>query len=86
MEIEDLDQLKATIEELKASWNERDEEVLLRYLRRGWPLLTGLTDDWWRLINTLEKIQQSGSRYLTIEEENIIADLIPALKKVVNRE
>ena len=85
MKIESFEQLSEEINKLITSWQSRDEQEPLKTIRSGWPLLTGLTDDYARLLNALERIRDTLGNQLTQEEANVLTDLITAVDKAVYR-
>lgn len=66
-------------------WCERRCLPALRHILRGYPLSSGLTDDWANLLNALEEVRALAGDELTNEEMQIVGDLIGQVSRVIYR-
>lgn len=73
------------VERLVGAWCDRRALRALRAILSGWPLTSGLTDDWGDLLSALEKVRAFAREELTDDEARAIEDLIHDVQKVVYR-
>ena len=67
------------------SWCDRRCLSALRCILQGYPLSSGLTDDWANLLHALENVRSFARDELTIEEKQIVGELITDVQRVVYR-
>ncbi len=70
------------VERLVGGWCDRRS---LRAILLGWPLSSGLTDDWGNLLDALEKVRAFARDELTEVETRAVEDLIHDVQRVVHR-
>jgi hypothetical protein len=75
----------AEIEKLIGAWCDRRALRALREILAGWPLTSGLTDDWGNLLAALERVRAFARDDLREDERVAIDDLIHDVQKVVDR-
>ena len=66
-------------------WCERRCLPALRFILRGYPLSSGLTDDWGNLLEALENVRAFARDELTEEETKTVGELIGFVSRVVCR-
>jgi hypothetical protein len=69
-------ELCADVEGLVGAWCDRRCLKALRAVLHGWPLSSGLTDDWGGLLDALEKVRAFAGSELTQPERTLVEDLI----------
>jgi hypothetical protein len=79
------EELCRDVERLVFAWCDRRCFRALRAILQGWPLSSGLTDDWGALLDALEKVRAFASAELTEGERAVLEELIHAAGKVVYR-
>lgn len=67
------------------AWCERRNLELLKYILKGYPLSSGLTDDWTNLLESLENVRAFGKNELTEEETKTVNELIGSIGGIVYR-
>lgn len=77
------EELSRDVERLVFAWCDRRCFRALRAILQGWPVSSGLTDDWGALLDALEKVRAFASAELTDGERAVLEDLIRAAAKVV---
>jgi hypothetical protein len=73
------------IDGLVNAWCDRRSLRALREILAGWPLVSGLTDDWGRLLKALERVRAFGRDDLTDEEAVSLDDVIHDVQRVIDR-
>ncbi len=73
------------VERLVSGWCDRRSLRALRAILSGWPLTSGLTDDWGNLLDALEKVRAFARDELTENEARVVDDLIHEVQRVVHR-
>lgn len=73
------------VDRLVVGWCDRRCLRALRAILSGWPLSSGLTDDWGNLLDALEKIRAFAREELTESEARAVEDLIHDLQQLLNR-
>jgi hypothetical protein len=73
------------VELLVGGWCDRRSLRALRAILSGWPLSSGLTDDWANLLDALEKVRAFAREELTEDEARVVEDLIHDVQQVVNQ-
>jgi hypothetical protein len=73
------------VERLVGGWCDRRCLRALRAILSGWPLSSGLTDDWGNLLDALEKVRAFARVELTEGEAGAVEDLIHGVQQVLNR-
>lgn len=68
------------LEGLVESWCDRRNFTALRYVLKGYPLSSGLTDDWNQLLNALEDVRAFAKDELTESDRLILENLINTIK------
>lgn len=76
--------LKA-IDTLVDDWCERRELQALREILSGWPLSSGLTDDYAQLLEALRSLRGVARDALTESELRVIERLIPKVEQLVQK-
>jgi hypothetical protein len=69
-------EVQREIDRLVNAWCDRRCLGALREILRGWPLSSGLTDDWAQLLDALEKVRAFARAQLTEEELARLEDVI----------
>jgi hypothetical protein len=67
------------------SWCERRCLSALKFILQGYPLSSGLTDDWANLLKALEDVRAFARDELTQEDAKILGDLIVSTQQIVYR-
>ena len=80
----DPDDVRA-INQLVDAWCERRELRALREILSGWPLSSGLTDDYAQLLEALHSLRGVARDALTPTELDVIERLIPRVEQLVYR-
>ena len=75
------DEIHESIETLFDQWASRSNYLALKHLLNGWPLSSGLTDDWANLLEELQFISDSYGGSLTEEERRILLMLITEINQ-----
>jgi hypothetical protein len=75
----------AEVDRLVAGWCDRRSYGALRAILAGWPLTSGLTDDWGQLLDALEKVRAFAQRDLVGDELAQVEDLIRDVDRLVQR-
>ncbi len=70
---------------LVETWCDRRSFSALRYILQGFPLSSGLTDDWANLLDGLENVRAFASDELTEEEKQNLSQLISSINQIVYR-
>ncbi len=73
------------VERLVGAWCDRRSLRALRAILSGWPLTSGLTDDWGNLLDALEKVRAFARDELTENEARAVEDLIHEVQRVVTQ-
>lgn len=73
------------VDRLVGTWCDRRCLRALRAILSGWPLSSGLTDDWGNLLDALEKVRAFARDELTETEAGAVEDLIHEVQQVLNR-
>ena len=73
------------VDRLVGGWCDRRCLRALRAILAGWPLSSGLTDDWGNLLDALEKVRAFARDELTKNEARAVEDLIHDVQQVLNR-
>jgi len=73
------------VDRLVGGWCDRRCLPALRAILSGWPLSSGLTDDWGHLLDALEKVRAFARDGLTEQEARAVEHLIHEVQQVVNR-
>jgi hypothetical protein len=81
IQIRTQDDLFKTIDKLINSWCNRRCLGALRCILKGWPLISGLTDDWARLMTSLQDVQAFARN----EIDNLELELIQKCEAFTNR-
>jgi hypothetical protein len=71
------------VEQLVDGWCDRRSLRALREILSGWPLSSGLTDDWGNLLDALEKVRAFARDELTENEARVVEDLIHDVQRVI---
>lgn len=83
---ESTDSVLEAVDTLVDAWCEQRKLVLLRYILRGYPLSSGLTDDWANLLESFENVRAFGRNDLTQEETTAVNKLIGSIGSIVRRD
>ncbi len=67
------------------AWCERRCLLLLKLILQGYPLSSGLTDEWGNLLKALEDVRAFGHNELTEEETKTVNELIGSVSRIVYR-
>ena len=67
------------------SWCERRCLSALRFILQGYPLSSGLTDDWANLLKALEDVRAFSREDITDGDSKTLGDLIVFVQRVVYR-
>jgi len=73
------------VAELVDSWCERRCLKALRWVLPGWPLTSGLTDDWASLLDALRNVRAFARDELTEVEQGSVDELASAVERIVYR-
>ncbi len=73
------------IDGLVDAWCDRRELRALREILSGWPLTSGLTDDYAQLLEALRSLRGIARDALTKSELDVIERLIPKVEQLVYR-
>jgi hypothetical protein len=73
------------VERLVGGWCDRRSLRALRAILSGWPLTSGLTDDWGNLLDALEKVRAFARDELTENEARVVEDLIHDVQRVIRQ-
>jgi hypothetical protein len=76
--------LKAA-DDLVEAWCDRRCYTALRYILAGYPLASGLTDDWGRLLSAFEDVRSFVRDEMTHEEILTVNEMITVLNRIVFR-
>jgi hypothetical protein len=71
------------IKELVDRWCDRRDLRSLRIILDGWPRVSGLTDEWGRLMEALRSLR--ADRRLPDDEQTIVERLVGEVERVVYR-
>jgi hypothetical protein len=71
------------IEELVGRWCDRRDLRALRTIQDGWPRVSGLTDEWARLMEALRSLR--ADRHVPDDEQAIIERLVVEVERLVYR-
>jgi hypothetical protein len=80
----DTKSIVTSIEQLIDGWCERRSLKPLRFILASYPLTSGLSDDWYSLLNSLKDIKGLCSSELTAEELSLVIELISATQDILN--
>jgi hypothetical protein len=83
--IEDNKQLFSNIQRLIEAWCDRRCLRALRYILRGYPLVSPLGDGWGELLVALQDVRAFASDELTAGEFKVLEDCIRAVDTAVHR-
>jgi hypothetical protein len=72
------------VDELVGAWCVRRCLRALREILGGWPLQSGLTDDWGNLLAALERVRAFAGEELTEDEAETVEDLIHEVQQVIH--
>lgn len=72
------------IDKLVDGWCERRCLKPLRYILQHYPLLSGLTDEWGALYESLRDIKGLCQNELTHEEQKLLVEIINAVRDVIH--
>jgi len=75
--------LLESVAALVDSWCERRCLSALRFILQGYPLSSGLTDDWGNLLKALENVRAFARDELTEEETKAVGELIVFVSRIV---
>lgn len=67
------------------SWCERRCMLALKFILQGYPLSSGLTDDWANLLKALEDVRAFARDELTEEEAKTLGELVVFVQRIVYR-
>ena len=67
------------------SWCERRCLSALRFILKGYPLSSGLTDDWGNLLKALEDVRAFAREDITEEESKLLGELVVFVQRIVYR-
>ncbi len=67
------------------AWCDRRCVRALRHILPGWPLVSGLTDEWAELEKALKDVRSFAQKELTAGELAKIDELIPQVHRIVHR-
>jgi hypothetical protein len=73
------------VERLVGAWCDRRCYTALRYILAGYPLASGLTDDWGRLLSVFEDVRSFARDEMTHEEILTVNEMITVLNRIVFR-
>jgi hypothetical protein len=71
------------IEELVGRWCDRRDYRSLRLILSGWPRVSGLTDEWARLMEALRSLR--ADRRLPADEQEAVERLVIEVERLVYR-
>jgi adenylate kinase family enzyme len=71
------------LSELVDRWCDRRDLRSLRIILDGWPRVSGLTDEWGRLMEALRNLR--ADRHLPAEEQAVVERLVGEVERVVYR-
>jgi len=74
-----------TVAGLVDAWCERRCLKALRWILTGWPMASGLTDDWAALQDALNAARAYAHDELTPDEEASLDELVRAVDELVHR-
>jgi hypothetical protein len=81
----EANQILFKIDKLIDSWCERRSLGPLRHILRSYPPLSGLTDEWGAVLDSLKDIKGLCGGELTDDEKKTMTELINAVHKLVYR-
>lgn len=73
------------VDRLVEGWCDRRCLRALRAILSGWPLSSGLTDDWGNLLEALEKVRALAREELTESEAQSVESLIHEVAEAIHR-
>jgi hypothetical protein len=73
------------IDQLVNAWYDRRCLSALRRILQGWPLTSGLTDDWGNLLDALEQVRAFAKDELTEDEQARLDGAIHEVGRLVYR-
>jgi hypothetical protein len=82
---ESTESIIKSVDALVDAWCERRNLTLLKYILKGYPLSSGLTDDWANLLESLENVRAFGRNELTEAETITVNELIGSISRIVYR-
>ena len=85
MPVENAEEVAKAMKGLLDGWCERRCLRALRHILQGWPLTSGLTDDWGQLLDGLKDVWAFAKDELTEEERKMMDRLIAVVSKTVHR-
>jgi hypothetical protein len=77
--------VQSRLSQLVDAWCERRCLSALRHILAGWPLASGLTDEWADLLDSLKNVRAFASDELTDDEQTSVDELVRAIEAVVYR-
>jgi hypothetical protein len=83
--IEDNKKLFSSIQRLVEAWCDRRCPRALRYILRGYPLVSPLADGWGELLQALQDVRAFSRDELTADEQESLEDCIRAVDGAVHR-
>jgi hypothetical protein len=81
----DVEKILHDVDALVAAWCDRRALRALREILAGWPLVSGLTDDWGRLLAALERVRAFARKDLTEEEMEKVENSIRSVQRVLDQ-
>lgn len=85
MEINSTLELFECIDKLVRSWCDRYCLKALRHILSGYPLVSGLTDEYGQLLDALKSVRALARNEITDEEADTVEELIKIVHKIVFR-
>jgi hypothetical protein len=67
------------------AWCDRRCLGALRRVLQGWPLASGLTDDWAQLLEVLKAVRAEAANELTEDEQRSVDALVGEVERIVFR-
>ena len=77
--------LLSGIESLVNAWCDRRCLVALKFILQGWPLSSGLTDDWGQLLDSLQNVRSFAAHELTADEAEKLTAFTHEVHRIVYR-
>lgn len=85
MEINSTDELFEHIDMLIKAWCDRYCLKALRHILSGYPLVSGLTDEYGQLLDALKSVRALARTEITDKEAETVDELIKIVHKILYR-
>lgn len=80
-----IHEIVSKIDELINSWCGRRALKPLRFILESYPLGSGLTDEWFAVLESLKNIKGLCGSELTNEEKKLLVELVKSVEDIVYR-